>query len=526
MAALTALAALLRLPAITEFPPGLHGDEAWLGIEARRILAEGWIGFWTSAGWGQPTGVFYWTALAFSVLPDNVAVLRGSVAVLGALTVPALYLFVRSFFGWRAAMIAAGLLAVSYWHIHYSRTAFTLIAAPLVECVVLALLARGVQTRQGWLFFAAGLATGLGVYTYRGYLFFVVLLGVAWLFLLLRRPHAERPYPPRLLLSHAALFALPAAIAALPMAVFIATNYSTYMAYGGISTVFGSPWLADALQEHHPVTLAAYKLARALGIYYVGRERDVTDGLGEVSLLDPVTMLLFTTGVVLCLWRWRDWRHTVLIGGIALGAIAVAMTVFWGENRRGITALPMVFAAAGLGGDAILTWLLRLGGRFGLPQAVRLGALPAVAALALASAAVWNAWHYFGHIGNSEDTYYTYSGQLTEAAHFLASLDGNPHVYFYADRWPWRYESRRFQAPGIDGEDRSHQFGVFRLDRQPEHERVAYLLMPPYHRYLDEIQERYPGGEVVQRMDGDEVVFVLYLLEDEYAMPERLDNDV
>ena len=127
------------------------------------------------AGLAAATLILVRTPLAFALGAT-------AVAALGVATVPALYLFVRSFFGWRPALLAAAFLTVSYWHIHYSRTAFTLIAAPLAECVALYLLAIGVRTGRGWAFAASGLVAGIGVYTYRGYLFFALLLALVWVF--------------------------------------------------------------------------------------------------------------------------------------------------------------------------------------------------------------------------------------------------------------------------------------------------------------------------------------------------------
>lgn len=48
--AITALAAFLRLYKLTEIPPGIIGDEGLMGINARRILDEGWIGAYVRVG--------------------------------------------------------------------------------------------------------------------------------------------------------------------------------------------------------------------------------------------------------------------------------------------------------------------------------------------------------------------------------------------------------------------------------------------------------------------------------------------
>src|SRR5688572_32430513 len=60
--ALTAIAAVPRLWALGEIPPGIHGDEAQVGTDAWRVLEDGWIGVYTLAALGQPAGHAYYAA--------------------------------------------------------------------------------------------------------------------------------------------------------------------------------------------------------------------------------------------------------------------------------------------------------------------------------------------------------------------------------------------------------------------------------------------------------------------------------
>lgn len=56
--AILAVAALLRFYDLTEFPSGLHDDEAITGLEGQRILSEGWIGVYSSLD-GEPSFIAY-----------------------------------------------------------------------------------------------------------------------------------------------------------------------------------------------------------------------------------------------------------------------------------------------------------------------------------------------------------------------------------------------------------------------------------------------------------------------------------
>src|SRR5262249_28168717 len=102
------------------------------------------------------------------------AALFGVVAVLG------IGLFGRIVFGAAGGLIAALLLALVPWHVHFSRIAFELIAFPAIFLLAFAALAAGVRGRPRWLL-VAGPLLALCLYTYGPAKLFVpaFLLGAA-----------------------------------------------------------------------------------------------------------------------------------------------------------------------------------------------------------------------------------------------------------------------------------------------------------------------------------------------------------
>ena len=95
----TGVAAFLRIYRLADLPPGLHGDEAWTGLDALRIIDEGWIGPYVGSALGQPTGPLYFTAFVFKLSHASLFTLRLSMAILGVATVPLAYLLFRVGFG-------------------------------------------------------------------------------------------------------------------------------------------------------------------------------------------------------------------------------------------------------------------------------------------------------------------------------------------------------------------------------------------------------------------------------------------
>lgn len=508
LGAVTAAAALLRTVSLTEVPPGLQGDEAWSGLEAKRILEEGWIGIWTPVGWGQPTGPMYWTAFLFTFLPDDTATLRLSFAVFGFLTVPAFYLFAREFFGRRVAVLGTLLLALSFWHIHYSRTAFTLNAALPLQCLALFFMALGLRRDRLWFSLLGGIAIGLGVYTYRGNNVFLMALVPTWLLMAV----LQRKKPLGLVLRHGIALWLPALLLAIPMIHLVLTRTSDYRGYVDVISIFNTQEFQRLDNPWEQFTFLLGEASRGIGIYFRGQSPDYTSGLGDYPILDRLTMVLFALGLGLSLWRWRDWRHFLILAGVASGVIMVAATVEWGASRRNISALPMVFAAAGLGGD----WLIR--SAEGLYRRLRDREshwfYPAIAA-ATALAAVLNLPFYFREVGRSDIAKLAYAYELSAAVSYAKALPETPYVYFYSDRWAYDYEARRFQAPGIPGEDRSREFGWFSIDLDGgEGQPALFLLLGPYQGIADDLRSRYPRGRYFEKLDGDgRCLFGAYLVE-------------
>lgn len=125
------LAAFLRLWELDKIPPSLFGDEVDVGYQAYSILKTG------KDYMGQPLPVYFhslseWRAPLFlySAVPTvalfglNEWGVRLPAAIFGILGVFLVYLLCKRLQGERFGLLAAFLIAILPWHIHYSRAAF------------------------------------------------------------------------------------------------------------------------------------------------------------------------------------------------------------------------------------------------------------------------------------------------------------------------------------------------------------------------------------------------------------------
>lgn len=126
------LAAILRLSLLGGFPPGVTGDEIQQGYSAYSILKTGkdeWGDFLPifprSFGDYRPPLYIYLTVPAVALFGLSIEVVRSTSAVFGVLTVLVVFFLTKELFKDKlTALLSALFLAISSWHVFYSRAAW------------------------------------------------------------------------------------------------------------------------------------------------------------------------------------------------------------------------------------------------------------------------------------------------------------------------------------------------------------------------------------------------------------------
>ncbi len=131
------IAVFFRLIQLPTLPPGLNFDEAGSGVAALEILS-GAPRIWWRLGGGQEPFWPYLTALSTAIFGQIPLALRLPAALTGILTVAAVYpLLLKLLAGQKprdhylVAVLTALGLALSDWHLHFSRLGFRAILLPL-----------------------------------------------------------------------------------------------------------------------------------------------------------------------------------------------------------------------------------------------------------------------------------------------------------------------------------------------------------------------------------------------------------
>lgn len=150
------LASFLRLWQIDKFPSGLNADEAAIGYNDYSLLQTGkdehgniWPIHFKSFGDYKPGGYFYLSLPFIKTLGLDELAIRLPSALLGILSVLFLYLLIKELFQNPAlSLIGAIFLAISPWHIHFSRGGWETNAATTFILLGVWLFLRSVKNQK------------------------------------------------------------------------------------------------------------------------------------------------------------------------------------------------------------------------------------------------------------------------------------------------------------------------------------------------------------------------------------------
>lgn len=252
----------------------------------------------------------YWQTWTVELLGRNFMGFRAVSAVMGTLSVAALYALARTLFDRRTALLAALFLATFPPHIHFSRMGIIQIGDMLFGTLLLAFLGRALRTGRLRHWALAGAALGMTQYFYEGgrLLFpIITLLWLGWLWLDQRtRPALTRR---RLL----ALF-VTALIVAAPLYYTIEATRGPLTGRLQASGFNNDYWATFLLSTLEDGWLQAHlnHLAASFLVYVHMPERAVYYG-GHHPFVLEVFVPLLLMGLGWVLWRGRALGGVVLL---------------------------------------------------------------------------------------------------------------------------------------------------------------------------------------------------------------------
>ncbi len=424
LAAVTALGAALRLYQLGELPPGFQFDEAFNAIDAKQVLA-GHTPLFLPANGGREALYTYWQAALGALFGVNVYTLRLASAIAGILTIPAAYLLLRGLLRRNSRYIAAFTsltLAISLWHIHFSRYGIRVIMMPLILSGAMGLFWLGghAATRRWRLisYVGSGILVGLTPWTHpSGRLVpFILLFYVGWM--LWRQP-STRSWKPDGIVGGLAITGLTAFLVFLPLGFEFLRNPDFFFGHASEVSIF-----AERVSGGNPWTHLLDNVLHVAGMFSFYGDLEWAHNLAGRPVFDLLMAAVFTGGFFIWIGRLRR-RDDPDFDALSLLAIWVLVMLLPSvlseaapNYSRTMPSLPATFVAAGLG----LTWIVTYQWPFAW-----LG--PVAAAVILIFSTGSTVYDYFVRFAQSPEVYYLYDADKLDALDHLAQYADEDAVY-------------------------------------------------------------------------------------------------
>lgn len=422
-----ALAATFRFYQFGEIPPGPHYDEASKIFDALDVLDGQHTPFSLRPYGREMLHVYLALPLVLLLGPTHLA-LRLLAALTGILTPLAIYLFSLELLGKRdrrraqwTGLLAALLFTVSYWALAVNRLGFRANYVPLFETFCFLFFLRALRTDRWWEYALSGLFLGLALNTYinsrfvPGVLLFFVM---GWALTREGRSQIVRRWRGWLILVLMALLLFA------PLLIFFLTHPGTFlMRASGVSL------LNPGLNQGNVWWLLARSVLGNLGLFgFTGDPNWVYNTPGRPAM-DAVPAVLFWSGVLLCLLRWRKQRYGFLLLWWAVmllpGILAPDPIPHY---MRTFGALPPACIIASLSATELLSFLAQH------LRPLRTAVLVA-GAFCLLLAVGWTGfktWHdYFDDWAQRDEVYYAYYGHMADLAQQINGDTQPDTVYIF-----------------------------------------------------------------------------------------------
>lgn len=342
---LTGLAATLRLYRLADAPPGLYLDEAGNGLDALDILA-GRGGVFFARSLGKEPLLNYLIAPFVALLGREPLAVRLPAALVGAATVPAVFFLVHQLlagFGRRqaawAALLAAGLVAGSYWAVSINRISFRANTLPLVMTLAAGCAWRMFRLGGSGRSAGAGALLGLCFYTYlAGRFVYPLILLVAALAALSGEGRALLRRRRRELLILAGVCLLVMA----PLLGYFVAHPADFVQRARLVAGEGGEAPTGL-----PAALWAQNMASNLGMFGGPGDSEPRHNIPGRSLLSPWLAVLFWSGLLICAGRAVRLAMSASAGRRGDQALAApASTSAEGQSARAAQDAAGAFALA------------------------------------------------------------------------------------------------------------------------------------------------------------------------------------
>ena len=234
------LSVFFRFWQLESSPPGLYPDEAINGNDALESLQNNDFKLFYPYNNGRE-GLFMWLISAcFYFFGTSLWSLKLPSAIIGTLTVLGTYLFTKELFiqkkdSTKIALLSSFFLAVSFWHVNFSRIAFRAIIVPFSLLFSFYFLLKAFREKKMKDSIISGIFFGLGFYSYPGFRLAVILLFLIFFFFWTKhkRENSEKSFIKLSIVNLLSIF-----FTALPIGIHFLKNIQDFLGRNSQVSIF------------------------------------------------------------------------------------------------------------------------------------------------------------------------------------------------------------------------------------------------------------------------------------------------
>ena len=486
-------ASIPRLILLDKIPPGIHGDEGWVGIIAREILSKEPVPAYIEAATGIPSGFIYPSALIFKLFGENIFLLRISFSIIGILTVIAIYIFFRLFFNHKVSLLTALAFNFSLIHIHYSRIAYNIIYLPLFQLMSLIFIIMGRKKNNLVFIIFSAIFAGLGLHSYHPFILFPLTI----IFLLLIDIYKQKFSTVKI--KELLLFIAVFIIIGLPILKVMIFQPNLYFSHVKSYSIFNVPKIknqSNLINKFNPILITGFE---NISHFFLGNRVDFIDAFGKYYNFNKSYIVLFLLGIFLSFAKRKKYNFFILFSLIFF--LTPTFFTFEGTYRRSILTLIYFYYFVAIA----INWILKI---FNKKHHIILFLL--ITFVILFESFV-NLNIYFNKFSKDEETKSVFFIELTEAALLIKTkLSSSNKIYLFSDKNPCSHETIRYLLNKFKCEDRSTEFGSYSLYNIDKPSTI--LLINKYTSLITEIKSRFKNGEeyLIKDQENNRILAIIY----------------
>lgn len=352
------LSLFFRLYHIDSLPTDPESDHVEASQDVNDILHGQYRIFFPRNTGREPTQ-FYLTAALAHVFGFGFVTLKLTMALVGALNVIPMYWLGKELLDKRLGLLAAFMMAISYWHTIISRIGLRIALAPLWTTITLYLLLRAFRTGRRNDYLLSGISLGLGLYGYMA--FRMVPLLIVVLFALKALLDRGPAFDGKRFATHFALLVITSAIVFLPLLRYMYDDPKMYW-YRALTRT--TP-LETGIQRSATAVFADNVKNALLMFNWIGDDAWPEAVEGKPSL-DYVTGALLVLGVAYVLYLLVLKRRIIsvylLVSAFVLllpSTLAIAFPAENPSHLRASAVIPVILLVAALAAYIVGQQVLR-----------------------------------------------------------------------------------------------------------------------------------------------------------------------